>query len=144
MFCVDGLFIGDPWFYVDGNVAHMWFLCMPEAMGRDQRWQHWDIGHAVSRDLHNWEYRGLALERGWGDAWDSQKLATGSVIKHDGKYWMAYTGHRRQWLNIQRAGMAWSTDLESWHKYEGNPVTEASLPWYHLGERDPEARLHCA
>ena len=54
------------------------------------------------------------------------------MLKRDGLYWMAYTGHRRRWLGVQRAGLAWSADLEQWHKLEENPATEAAAPWYDL------------
>jgi beta-fructofuranosidase len=77
----------------------------------------WDIGHAVSRDLRNWTLCTPALLRGPAGAWD-ETLATGSVIRHGGRYWMAYTGH----LTAQ-IGLAWSTDLHAWHRHDGNPVT---------------------
>ena len=142
MFRLEGYRIGDPWFFVEDGTTHMWFLTQtadspPKTRGRD-----WDIGYAVSTDLVNWDYRGIALKRGWGDAWDSQKLATGSVMKRDGVYWMSYTGHRRHWLSVQRAGLAWSVDLEHWNRLDENPVTEAVLPWYDLGQRD-EPPVYC-
>ncbi len=136
MFKLDGNFIGDPWFYIEGETAHMWFLTMPASMGREQRWKHWDIGYAVSTDLIHWEYQGIALSRGEDDCWDSQKLATGSVIKRDGLYRMAYTGHRKNFLNIQYAGMAYSEDLEHWTKLSDNPTSEPDNTIYDQGNRD--------
>lgn len=142
MFKLEGHHIGDPWFLISGGVAHMWFLTQPTSLPPNERGHHWDVGYAVSSDLRHWAYQGIVLERGWGDAWDSQKLATGSAIERDGLFWMAYTGHRRRWLQVQRAGLAWSKDLSQWHKLEENPVTEAKAPWYDLGKRD-EAAFYC-
>lgn len=138
MFRLKGRHIGDPWFHVAGETVHMWFLTQPASLPTGDRGKHWDVGHAVSSDLRNWTYRGIVLKRGRGDAWDSQKLATGCVIRRGDLYWMAYTGHRRRWAGVQRAGMAWSADLAHWHKIGENPVSEAELPWYHLGRRDEE------
>jgi beta-fructofuranosidase len=142
MFTLKHHHIGDPWFFVEDGIAHMWFLTQPTSLPADERGKHWDVGYAVSSDLTNWDYRGLVLKRGWGDAWDSQKLATGHVIKRNGLYWMAYTGHRRRWFEVQRAGMACSDDLIHWRKLEENPVTEATSPWYDLGQRERDP-VHC-
>ena len=122
-----GNYIGDAWFFVDpGQQVHCFFLTAPDSLPLEERWWNWDIGHAVSPDLVNWEYIGLALTRGPGDAWDSKKLATGSVIQRDGRFWMAYTGIRRDDPHlVQRVGMAVSDDLVTWSKAEGNPVTQA-------------------
>jgi len=139
MFKLEHHHIGDPWFLVEDGIAHMWFLTQPMLFPPDERGKHWDIGYAISSNLRDWEYRGIVLQRGWGDAWDSQKLATGSVLKRDGLYWMAYTGHHRRWFGVQRAGLAWSTDLMHWQKLEGNLVTEAVPPWYDLGRREGES-----
>jgi len=138
MFRLEHHHIGDPWFFVEDDLAHMWFLTQPTSLPADERGKHWDIGYAVSSDLRVWEYRGIALKRGWGDAWDSGKLATGCVIKRNDLYWMAYTGHRRRWFGVQRAGLAWSDDLVRWRKLDENPVSEADSPWYDLGQRERE------
>ena len=73
----------------------MWLLTPPTSLPPEQGGWHWDVGHATSSNLWSWEYRGIVLQRGWGDAWEGQKLATGSVLKRDGLYWMAHTGHRK-------------------------------------------------
>ena len=140
MFSLPGNYIGDAWYFVDADQqAHCYFLTAPDSLPLDERWWNWDIGHAVSRDLVNWEYVGLALERGAGDAWDGKKLATGSVIERDGRFWMAYTGIRQDDPHlVQRVGMAVSDDLTVWTKAEGNPVTQADGVLYEkigTGER---------
>ena len=73
MFTLDGRMIGDAWYHNAGDEMHMYFLTMPEGdkFGLD-------IGHAVSRDLVNWEYLGFALTRGEPGSWDDKNLATGA------------------------------------------------------------------
>ena len=45
-------------------------------------------------------------------SWDDKNLATGSVIRRGGRYWMAFTGHKvGEPLFVQRVGMAVSDDL---------------------------------
>ena len=116
--------IGDAWYIVSEGVAHCYFCTSSEP---DPDW-HWDIGHAVSRDLRDWEYVGLALKRGTEREWDSQTLSTGSVINRDGRFWMAYSairsGENPPSRKVHRVGMAVSDDLHSWTKHELNPVNE--------------------
>ena len=136
MLLLPGWYIGDSWYYIHNSEAHCFFLTAPETISVAERWNHWDIGHAVSIDLRRWEYVGLALERGKPGSWDSQKLATGSVISHAGRFWMAYTGIENvggYW--IPRTGIAVSNDLYHWRKMDGNPTTEPDGIVYGSGSR---------
>ena len=130
MFSLPGQTIGDAWYIVSDGLAHCFFCTSPPP---NADW-HWDIGHAVSRDLLNWEYVGLALERGRGGAWDSQTLSTGSVIRWDGRFWMAYSALRRNEnppsRKVHRVGIAVSDDLYAWTKYVDNPVNERDPKHY--------------
>ena len=156
MFRLPGYTIGDSWFVVGDGVAHGFFCTSPEPR---PSWN-WDIGHAVSRDLVHWDFLGFALERGAGEAWDSQTLSTGSVLAWKGRFWMAYSALRRNenppTRKVHRVGLAVSDDLYSWTKCESNPVNERDPGLYErLGPvrkafgqwRDPflfevEGRLH--
>ena len=124
MFSLPGHTIGDAWFLIHDGAAHCFFCTSPPP---NADW-HWDIGHAVSRDLVHWEYAGLALERGTGASWDSQTLSTGSVLRWDGRFWMAYSalrqGENPPTRKVHRVGLAVSADLHTWTKYEDNPVNE--------------------
>jgi beta-fructofuranosidase len=129
-----GQYIGDSWYFVEDDRVHCFFLTAPETIPLKERWNHWDIGHAVSTDLYKWEYIGLALYKGKPGSWDSQKLATGSVIAHGGRFWMAYTGIESVdgfWM--PRTGMAVSDDLYTWTKLEINPTTEPDGTFYGSG-----------
>ena len=125
MFALENHYLGDSWYFVAGDTAHMFFLAFPlEREGR------WDIGHAISQDLINWEYVGVALEPGPEGAWDGHTLATGSVMEWGGRYWMAFTGCEDEGFRTQRVGMAVSDDLIQWEKVPENPRTQAEPPHY--------------
>ena len=65
---------------------HLFYQCFPYAphWGR----MHW--GHAVSRDLTNWEHKGIALYPSKTD--DRSGCFSGSAVEHDGKMYLFYTG----------------------------------------------------
>ena len=52
MFRLEHHHIGDPWFWVEDGVAHMWFLTQPMSLPADERGKHWDIGYAISSNLN--------------------------------------------------------------------------------------------
>jgi beta-fructofuranosidase len=125
MLSIPGYLIGDSWFYVHEGRVHCYFLFRPSEGGQYGT----DIGHAVSEDLVNWKYEGIAVKHGSHQEFDSQSCATGSVLERDGRFWMAYSGVRKDEAPFERkvfrVGMAFSDDLYHWTKIEGNPVTEA-------------------
>ena len=138
MYAREGHTFGDTWYFVRGEEAHLFCLTKPEGSKHG-----WDIGHLVSRDLRTWDDAGTALRRGAPGAWDDKGLATGSVIEHDGTYWMAYTGHHSGDEHmVQRVGMAFSRDLHHWVKIEENPVTEAAPPHYELMSTGKRVMVH--
>jgi len=143
MFSHPGHLIGDAWYFVEGDTAHMYYLTAPDTIPDNERHMHWDIGHAVSLDLTNWRYVGIALEKGRAGEWDDRNLATGSVIRRGDTYWMAYTGHRAgEHPDFQRVGMAFSQDLETWQKAPENPVTEPDADLYELASSGARTVVH--
>jgi beta-fructofuranosidase len=122
--------LGDAWFCADGDRFHCFFLVCPDTVPRHTAW---DIGHASSTDLRRWTHHGIVLRRGAGDAWDGACLATGSVLRHGGRLWMAYSGN---WFGPRPAvGMAWSADLRQWEKIPTNPVTAIDERLYTAASR---------
>ena len=136
MYSQEGYDIGDAWYYAEGDTVHL-FFCLLSTGGRSE------IAHLVSRDLRNWKNAGFALRRGEAGSWDDLRLATGSVIRHQGTYWMAYTGHHSgDEPMVQRVGMASSADLYRWTKLPQNPVSEASASHYELMATGKRPKVH--
>ena len=62
-------------------------------------------------------------------AWDDLATWTGSIVAHDGRWWLLYTGvSRAEGVAAQRIGLASSPDLVRWER-EGM-VLEADPRWY--------------
>ena len=139
--------IWDFWFAQDGDDVHVFFLHAPRSLGDpDRRHRHARIGHAVSRDLRTWEVLPEPLGVGDPGAFDDLATWTGSVLGHDGRWLLFYTGiSTRDDGAVQRIGMATSDDLLHWRRQD--LVVEADGRWYEklgpgVGEqawRDPWA-----
>ena len=124
--------IWDFWFAhePDGPV-HVFYLQAPKAIG-DPELRHFNvsIGHAVSDDLVDWTVRPDALAPSDGPAWDDASTWTGSIIRHDGRWHLFYTGtSAAEGKLVQRIGLAVSDDLEVWERCP-SPVIEADERWY--------------
>ena len=129
----EGHHMGDAWYFADRDtgVVHMFHLTRRLTGDRPG-----SVGHAVSRDLINWTALPPVLQPGPRGSWDDLQLCTGSVIAHAGRYWMAYSATctsdsspEERW-RVQRAGMALSDDLVTWHKLPEGPLTQAGPPHY--------------
>ena len=134
---LEGQRIGDAWYLEEGDTVHAFFLVAPLA-----RKSSWQIGHATSHDLVHWDYLGVALSPGPPGTWDDKGLASGSVIRRDGRYWMAYTGHKHEDFFVQRVGMAWSDDLVHWEKLPENPTSEADPAFYEIESTGQRSLTH--
>ncbi len=122
MLQLPGFDIGDVWpfYHEESGLTHLYFLMAASGSGR-----HWSIGHASGRDLRSWRFHGVALEPGKPGAFDDLGLATGSVIRHDGKFFMAYTGHSKSSeAKCCAIGMAVSHDLHRWERAAEGPVAK--------------------
>lgn len=125
------------WWFVDTGVEyHAFYLQAPRALGDpDRRHVNATIGHAVSRDLHEWRVLPDALGPSSSPAWDDVSTWTGSVIRHVERWHMFYTG--TTWEGdalIQRVGLATSDDLITWEKHAANPMMDVDPRWYEVGD----------
>jgi len=143
----------DFWHAWSGADCHLFYVQAPRSLGSEElRHHHATIGHAVSRDLKSWTVVTDALHPGTDGEWDDLATWTGSVIGHDGRWFMLYTGvNRSEGGLVQRIGLASSTDLYTWEKDPANPILEADPRWYELLDlnswyeqawRDPWLFLH--
>ena len=101
----------DFWFALSGDTYHAFYLEYPDEKTQpDQAQRHsrqW-IGHAESKDLIHWTECPTALRE------EDKGIATGSVIFHEGK-WFMLTSH-------QGFSLAESDDLRKWRWSKENPV----------------------
>ena len=128
----------DFWFAVDGDDVHVFYLQAPRSLGDPElRHHHATIGHAVSRDLRRWEVLPDALGTGAAGAFDDLATWTGSVVRHDGRWHLFYTGIARAEAGaVQRIGHATSDDLLTWER--DGLLLEADPRWYDREHwRDP-------
>jgi beta-fructofuranosidase len=131
--------IWDSWYAKDGDTYHAFYLCASKGLGNpDRRHRYTSVGHAISKDLINWEILPDALAPSDSPAFDSWTTWTGSVVRDDeGKWWMFYTGTSREdGGDVQRIGAAVSADLNTWSKLSKGALVEADPRWYELLDKD--------
>ncbi|AEB11648.1 family 43 glycosylhydrolase [Marinithermus hydrothermalis] len=126
----------DFWLLEEDGTYHLFYLRAPRALPDPElRHDRARVGYATSRDLKRWTPGGVVLEPGVPGSWDDLSIWTGSVIAHEGRYYMLYTGRSREEAGrMQRIGLAVSEDLVHWERHPENPVLEADLRWYEAAE----------
>lgn len=109
-----GMWTWDNWFAHDGERWHAFYLQLPQSLGVDRRWKNNDpfkhVGHATSTDLRHWQDQGPALTALSG-TWNDRHIATGSIMRHEGEWWMFFTGRG---YGGDGVGLARSKDLQTW------------------------------
>ncbi len=150
--CFTDRWVWDFWFAQVGEATHIFYLQAPRSIG-DPEERHWHatIGHAVSQDMVHWEPLPDALMPAPAPAFDDLATWTGSVIQHNGLWYMFYTGlSQAENGRIQRIGLATSADLFEWQRHPSNPVIHLDTRWYEQlntviwpseGWRDPHILL---
>lgn len=114
---VNDKWVWDSWYARDGDTWHAYFLQADKSLG-DPDLRHWHVsqGHAISKDLINWQHMGTSFAPAESAAWDDYTTWTGSVVKDDKGTWhLFYTGTSRSEDGMyQRIGHATSTDMHNW------------------------------
>ena len=131
-FELEDRWVWDFWIAEDRGTYHLFYLQAPRSIGdSDLRHDNTSIGHATSRDLISWDEVGLALRPGFPGEWDDFATWTGSVIQHEDRWWMFYTGRSSlEKGRVQRIGAAVSNDLNIWVKHPSNPLLISHPYWY--------------
>ena len=133
LFAPPGMSSNDNWFVKAGDTYHAFYLqapsCLPDWNAR-AAWQH--VGHATSRDLIHWTNHGPALVAVPG-TWNDHHIATGSLARHDGRWWMVFTAAGQPF----GMGLAVSDDLMAWEKVGDGPVAPFGQPMDATWEGQP-------
>jgi glycosyl hydrolase family 43/flagellar hook capping protein FlgD len=90
-----------------------------------------DLGHAVSLDLAGWIQRDPVLHVRPGK-WDDLHIWAPTIISQGGTYYMYYAGVTRvpyPYHAYQRIGVATSTDLVNWTRYDAPVFDGNRVPW---------------
>ena len=117
-----GLYMWDAWYMPLGDEVHMYHLqrSRPDA---DLPPGHEDwLGHAVTRDLIEWEERPIAYGPQPGNPLEDAQPWTGCALWHQGQGYLFYTMRGLQAPQIQRIGLATTRDPDKWERYAGNPL----------------------
>ncbi|HEU4999307.1 MAG TPA: glycosyl hydrolase [Lapillicoccus sp.] len=124
--------VWDSWVADDGTDYHLFFLMAPRSL-RDPGMRHTAarVGHAVSRDLIDWDFRGECF--GPSEAgFDDLAIWTGSVVREGDRWRMFYTALSTAGHHIfdQRVGSAVSDDLHDWQRVSPEPALRIDGRWY--------------
>jgi beta-fructofuranosidase len=138
-----GQWVWDSWFVRDGDDFHAFYLQASRGLGDpERRHRNVSVGHAVSKDLTNWQVLPDALTpsepasandvaAGKG-VFDSYTTWTGSVVRDPSGVWhMFYTGTSREDGGaVQSIGLATSADLINWRKHSSEAILSADQSLY--------------
>lgn len=117
-FCEPGGSCSDHSVVILGDEIHLFYNI--DSIGYDwpERFVHY-IGHAVSKNLVDWEIKKPAVSI-QPDGHEVFQVWSPSVIYYNDMYWMFYTGVNH---NVSQATLlATSTDLYNWERYKKNPL----------------------
>ncbi len=135
------LVINDSWYAQNGGVYHQFFLQFDYVNEPSEyRYARQTIGHSISTDLIHWEYVGTAIDGTLAD-WLGPGVATGSIAKYDGMWYMVFTSKPPE-PDKRGIALAVSPDLTKWEVVGDGPVIPSNQ-YYHAvcGGREYTARI---
>lgn len=145
-----GRYVNDHCFIEDSDGAlHLFHITGkagggPYAVGNEET-----FGHAVTRDLLNWQEWPNVLSIAPSTTYEPHHLFAPFVCMHDGRNYLFYAGINQERMNESMC-LAVSDDLACWDKHPANPVFRPSRQWaeYEPGSgvwgccRDPHILPH--
>jgi beta-fructofuranosidase len=90
-----------------------------------------EFGHAVSTDLVHWTQLGAVLHVR-PDKWDNFHVWAPDIVEQDGVFYMYYVGVTYEpfsWTWYQHIGVATSTDLMNWTRYDAPVYDGNRVSW---------------
>jgi hypothetical protein len=128
-----GMYQWDTWYCKkkDTDEVHAFYLQQRRPDSTRSEAEGDSLGHAVSRNLLDWEELPTALDVEKPGSMGDMTNWTGSTIEHEGRYYMFYTiRSSADRGKKQLLGVAVSEDMMNWMRYEGNPVITPDPRWY--------------
>lgn len=126
-----GMQMWDAWYWQKNGEVHVFHLQRLRPGSQRSEFEADSIGHAVSRDLVDWEEKPIVLSPGEPGSLDDMCLFTGCTFENNNQYYMYYTMRcSREQGKMQRMGLATSRDLYQWEKYEDNPIFVPDPTYY--------------
>ncbi len=109
----EGYKIWDAIVFKDNDLYRLFYL-----MGDSRANPFWSVGKlgaAISADLKQWEYLGVALQPDPAHKWQSGRILSGSVYKENGVYYLFYSASPPEpSIFDESIGLATSTDGITW------------------------------
>lgn len=113
--------------YLDGEY-HLYYQYNPKG----DKWGHMSWGHAVSKDLVEWQHLPVAMPEYVDNEGDSVMIFSGSAVTSNDTLYAIYTSHKG---TKQAQCIAYSLDKgRTFTQYEKNPVIDLNLRDF----RDPK------
>lgn len=138
-------YVWDFWHVADpsDSLIHVFVLNAP--LGPDSTHEERNevarIGHGVTEDFTDIEWRDMDVLVPRSDAWDDVGLWTGGTVRDGARWLMAYTARNHRDPDVQAIGFASSPDLSRWSRTDEPFVT---TPPGFVADTDPEERtIHC-
>ncbi len=126
----------DSWILQDADVYRLYHLHAPKSLDVEERHDNASIHGAISTDMRNWTDVGEILGPGPKGAWDDKTIWTGETIRHKERYLLFYTGRNNADGELQRIGLATSSDGVHFERGE-KPLLEPDGRWYETTEESP-------
>lgn len=113
-----------------GDTYYLWYTKVPVgALNFPGGWTG-TLWYATSKDGHEWEEQGQALDKGAEGVWDSAGVYTNNIMVYQGKYYIAYTAMSFPFSREHSQasiGMAVADFPDGpWIKFDNNPMIRPS------------------
>jgi hypothetical protein len=139
-FSREGEYLKDYYVFKEADTFHLFYNV--GIAGESQQWfeagNEKAFGHSTSKDFKTWQHHPRVLNA-VPESWEGMVVSAPSIIKHDGTYYMFYTGFDDRVPGKQTIGLATSKDLFHWERHPRNPIYEAP-PW---ADRRADGYIDC-
>lgn len=131
-----GGYVNDHCFVAREGEVHLFHITGMPGKGPYVEGNEVSFGHAVSRDLRQWEARPECLRYDPSRRWEADHIFAPYVFRNKEEYFMFYAGINFT-EKVERMCLATSDDLETWAKHPFNPIFVPSRSWAQWDVKSP-------